>query len=342
MQTTKNQHLVWKKYLARWTDSPETTEGNIHMCLKGTKKTIPTSLLNVGVERYTYDISMATEQDREFAAAYFNKWLLPRTQLPLTISIPEHEALHKKDYLETTFFDEIEKLGIPILNGLYREEFPFDAPSIPDQIVQFLQIALVLRIYGTPLLTEEELKKMSEMAMDHLQDADPRFDFFQFFSAQFFRTWFGRRCIENATEKTRREFPDSLIAGTSKALFPILTVINTFIMATQLVRNNYYIELVKNKTAKNFITGDAPIINLYADYSGRGDDAELTKADWYYPVTPKLAIICKNSISKNVRRELTDENQVLEYNRKIYEAAEKQVYALNKEDFSDVLRDVCG
>lgn len=336
MPTTKKQHLVWRKYLAPWTDDPTTTNGRIFMLLKSKKKIFPAHLTKVGVDNYTYDISMITEQDKKVAIAYLKKWLASQTALDIPLKINESEKIFVKDFIEKNYFSVIEGQGNRILNELYNERFPFNEIAIKHQIFQLMHINLIFALLGEPLFTEKECLSFALKAFEHIDDKDERFEFFEFFSAQFLRTWRGRDAVLNAAEEASKKFPNSYFGGTSEALFPLMLAINTFIFATSFTKNNYYIELIKNNTNKNFITGDSPIINLCADYT-KANSESPNEDEWYYPITPKLAIICKNSISKNITSEIKDEQQIEAYNLKMAKAATKQIYALTEEDLKELI-----
>ena len=328
MSTTKKQHLVWRKYLAPWTDKPESTDGYIFTFLKKENKICPINLMGVGVDRYTYDISMINEYDKNVAISYFKKWLKSQTTVDIPIKINDSVEIYKKDFIENTFLHDIEEKGVKILGDLYNCKFPFNAPSINDQILNILELNLLFSMSGEPLITPNECLSLLSYADEHKDEKDERFEFFEFFAAQLLRTWRGQEAVIKSARETGEEFTDSPIGKTSEALFPIMLTINTFIFATCFVKKNYYIVLLKNKTSIDFVTGDNPIINLCANYEG---EKELDKDEWYYPITPHLALICKNNIKSNAIKEITEERLVEDYNFKIAQAATKQVYASTKQ-----------
>lgn len=336
MSTTKKQHLVWRKYLAPWTDDPSTTDGYIFMLLKKDNKICRPNLMGVGVDNYTYDISMITEQDKQVAITYFKKWLASQTTLDIPLKINDSKETFEKDFIEKNYISIIEGHGNRILNELYNESFPFDKVAIKDRILEIMRLNLNFALMGNPLLSEKECLALALYALEHINDKDERFEFFEFFSSQFLRTWRGQDSVLNAAKEANEKFPDSSFCGTSEALFPLMLAINTFIFASYFTKNNFFIELLKNNTSKDFITGDNPIINLCADYT-KANTVSPKKDEWYYPITPKIAIICKNSINKNITSEITDIQQVEAYNLKIAQAATKQVYALTEEDLKEFL-----
>lgn len=292
--------------------------------------------MGVGVDNYTYDLSMIKEHDKKVAVDYFKKWLSQQTTLDLNLKITDAEDIIKRDFMENTFIHDIEEKGFSTLDNLYNFQFPFNGPSIQDQILNAFRLNFSAALLGEPLFNKEMCLYLLAYAAENKDEKDARFEFFEFFAAQLLRTWRGRDSVLNAAEETRKHFPDSPICETSEALFPLMLAINTFIFANYFSKNNYYIELLKNTTNKNFITGDSPIINLCADYTNVKTESP-NDDEWYYPITPKIAIICKNSINKNITSEIADIQQVEAYNLKIAQAATKQVYALTKEDLKEFL-----
>lgn len=333
---TKKQHLVWRKYLAPWTNRPDDTAGQIYMYLKGNRTTVRAPLMRVGVENYTYDMSMINEYDREIASAYFNEWLYSNTNLKPAIHIKDSEDFSERDFIEKHVVGVIENQGIYFLNELYERRFPFNEIPIKYRLLQFLEKALIFGLCGYPLLSEQEFSDIASEARKHINDKDPRYEFFEFFAAQLLRTWRGQDSVLCAAKEAKALFPDSPIAKTSPALFPLMMTINTLIFALHFSKENYFIELLINDTDKNFITADNPIINLCVDYTVRASKPP-ERAEWYYPVTPKIAIICKNNIRGNIKTTLTRKETVTEYNRKISQAATKQVYAASEQDFDGAI-----
>lgn len=87
-----------------------------------------------------------------------------------------------------------------------------------------------------------------------------------------------------------------------------------------------------NLSFQYFITGDCSVINLIADYNLKEEN--LKKLELFYPITPKLAIIYKNTIKNNTIKTIHDVNEIDKLNNKMYEAATKQVYACEKKDLN--------
>jgi hypothetical protein len=90
--------------------------------------------------------------------------------------------------------------------------------------------------------------------------------------------------------------------------------------------SNHSIILLINNSNTNFITSDQPVINVDSLSN------TITKLDFYYPVSPKLAILVfDNSTMKlnNPVQELSDEEAV-QYNELMVSLSSKYIYSYQK------------
>ncbi len=91
--------------------------------------------------------------------------------------------------------------------------------------------------------------------------------------------------------------------------------------------SNHSIILLINNSGTDFITSDQPVINIDSLSN------PITKLDFYYPVSPKLAILVfNNSANKlnNPAQELSDK-EVTQYNDLMVSISSKYVYSYQKE-----------
>lgn len=91
--------------------------------------------------------------------------------------------------------------------------------------------------------------------------------------------------------------------------------------------------LLKSQTAGELITGDQPVINTFSVGlpSGKGPD----EFEFYYPVSPKLAILITERSDLERCSELTiGEPEVDRYNRMIVEQSDSQIYAASEATLS--------
>ncbi|MDI1279662.1 DUF4238 domain-containing protein [Methylobacter sp.] len=88
--------------------------------------------------------------------------------------------------------------------------------------------------------------------------------------------------------------------------------------------------LLKNNTISEFLTGDQPVINTYA--IGLAEEETPEELEFYYPVSPNLAIlITKNIEVRNSNILLLNKSQVDDYNKMIVQQSHSQLFASSKE-----------
>lgn len=329
---TKRQHLVWRKYLSAWTNNPVTTNGYITCYFKQQNNlTKGVNIENVAVQRYAYDISMLTENDKKAVTLYYDHWIKNQTFLKIRSEIPGLDDIFEKDYIENKFICPIEKKGIEILDKLSNEKFPFNGPTLLEECTELLKkYMLTSLLYADHPFSNKDIEELCCLATSQYDGEDPRYEFYEFISAQMLRTWRTKDTILNSIKETNEKFENSCLQHTTEAMFPLMMVINVEILATAFCKNNFYIELLKNETNQNFITSDFPIINLCAEYNKTNES--INEMELYYPINPRVAIICKNSIDANRTIVIQEETTVDKYNRKIFDCATKQVYAAAEND----------
>lgn len=328
MNTVVRQHNVWRKYLAAWTDATDRTEGMIFVKMKD-KPPFQTSILNVAVDRYFYDTSTITDADKEIAARYYEyslKKLAP--QLNLKFSLPFDYS--EKDYFEKNYIGIVEKGGMKYLNLLLEEEFPFTEEIPAQKITNELKELMIRKLFGEEVENEADLIERAHFAIKNPSKDDDQFKFYEYLVAQWLRTRAAKKIILDTIEKAKDLYKENY-KDCTEALYPLMLSINATIIAIQLSRKGFFIKLLLNRTDESFITGDTPIVNIEADYK---DNKPVDKLVLYYPVSPKIAIICSDEIKSNEKLEISQVDEIKKYNNFIIEASEKQVFADKESIFS--------
>lgn len=130
--------------------------------------------------------------------------------------------------------------------------------------------------------------------------------------------------------RTKRIFED-LKKGINENI-DIQNIITPFRRIMSFNIANYFIQtksktlLLKNNTQQEFITSDQPVINTCVDYSIL--DKHTDKLEFYYPITPKIAILITNDIKyENISNIDLNLNDVDFYNKKIIKASDLQVFS---------------
>jgi hypothetical protein len=84
--------------------------------------------------------------------------------------------------------------------------------------------------------------------------------------------------------------------------------------------NIYFIE-----TEYEFITGDQPIINIHASYKPSFEPVK--EMEFYYPITPKLAIFITPKKLSNI---IISKDETIKYNNEIRSKSYEQCYAYSE------------
>jgi hypothetical protein len=108
-------------------------------------------------------------------------------------------------------------------------------------------------------------------------------------------------------------------------IWPLLSNMFSFNIGGSLFveRRRRRLILLRNNSGTDFITGDQPIINLYAN-----NGAPVHKMSFYYPISPCTALILSEvDESPLFTTESLTAAQVSLLNAKIFEASHRQVFA---------------
>lgn len=337
--TTKRQHLVWKKYLSSWTDIPETTDGKIFVYDIKTNEIRRSNINNVAVEKYTYDISGRSVADELLCKSFLN-YCFCKNGLPIDANqFVFADGDMEKDFIENQYISKVEREGLGYLNKLKNGDFPYSGESkLRQNIKLFEQNFITTLLTGKSTLSKQEIDCIVSQSQELSKTKDERLSFFEFFANQFLRTIRGRKAVLDAIESTKKRFPEKeLYQKTTKCLFPLMMCANTLIMAYSLWKGDFYLEILLNETAENLITSDEPIINLYVDYLNLPTE-EVSEMDLYYPVTPKIALLCKHGCSKNMKRVIKEAKEIGILNLKMLRGASKQVFSLCEDDLQKILK----
>ena len=252
--STIRQHLVWRKYLSPWTDNLDSSNGKIVCYYKAENKIIKNvSLENVGVQKYSYDISMINESDKKAVTQYFDKWLNNQKLIGVKSKITDSSDIFQKDFIENNFVCPIENNGIKFLNKLYKGEFPFEGPTVLEQFSDFLKFNMLNNLFSNEcLFSDMEIKALYYLTLSTYNGEDLRYDFFEFIAAQMLRTWRSKDNILNSIKQTVEKFEDSCLKNTTLAMFPLMMVVNTQILASAFCKNNFYTLLLSLSLTHQF------------------------------------------------------------------------------------------
>lgn len=205
--TVKRQHLVWRKYLSSWTDTPNSSDGRTFVYDKASKQIRLNSIQDVAVENYAYDISRRSQVDEAIFKEYLKAWF---NEVGLVIDENSYyftDGSKEKDFLEREFISKIENSGSRYLNMMKKGQFPFSDENELLDIYQLLKSYLISRLStGKSMLSDSEVDAIYRRGMELISKKDERLSFFEFFANQMLRTRRGRQAILGATESVNRKF----------------------------------------------------------------------------------------------------------------------------------------
>ena len=310
----KNHHYVFQAYLKRWTNANEKL-----WCLRD-NKVFDVKTNNIAFEKDFYRVNSLNNKEIEFIKLFFSK-----------ASVSFKKEMNHFLRLYTTI-DRNENF-FELINKLYAIDIPEVSEAV-DEVNEMIDIArnnIMEEVYCD---FEGEacnwLKKLCEEDIDFLYTSsnEEKEKFITFVCSQYFRTKRMKDHTMHVLKEAEKYFVNNdFPRGSIKAenLYqPMLWLLSA--QCSDAILNSQIILLV-NKTDVPFITSDQPVINLKADYKDLSQQPD--ELIFYYPISPRVAV--KISDNLGVKKiELTNENDIHEYNDLIYSAAYKMIFSNDK------------
>ena len=247
MKKKRRQHHVWQRYLKAWASG-----GQIHCLMDG--RIFATGTTAVAVQQDFYKIGKLTDAD--VALIRF-----------LAIDVPGTHALTRKSHerflsmvLTPSMFQgqsaELDEL-IDVVNTNALEDYH---AGLEATFLPFLDRALAKDIgfYSEP---KNCIGMFHFMATQHMRTKGVR-----------------EKSVAILKEK------DGVDASRAWAMLSLMFAENIG-MTMFLERNRRKLILIENRTSREFITSDQPIINLHG-----GNGTAPATLCWYYPISPVLAL----------------------------------------------------
>ncbi|MEH6443028.1 MAG: DUF4238 domain-containing protein [Oceanospirillaceae bacterium] len=291
----RRHHYVWRYYLKAWAID------NQIWCLRD-GKIFRTNPMNIAQQRDFYKVKILTPENVQYIRGFMidgaNDGLKPILE----------------DTLE--FFNPVET---------YRADAKEKGCDSPD-----FETALDEAEHNF----EEEWHSILESnAIEHLgsilnQDIS-------FYSNESHRMNF---CIFLADQYTRTNklkqnilvlMQDPMIENCWGVIRNLLTITMGFSLFSNIEK--YKLIIVVNDTTTKFITGDQPVLNTYvADDFGK---TRTNNVEFYYPVSSSLAILISDKKGyQNQSEERVSEEQVIKFNKMIFQCSHEQIYAKTKDE----------
>ncbi len=308
MQITKRQHYVWRYYLSQWTDN-QTVEGNLFCCRNG--KIFFTGLMNIGQENYFYKFIDISDTD-----AWWIEKLCIYENFPIVLKQIDKMWLESYRY-PFKLIEYLKSIGI-------NDEQTFQEIINQGEESIYCKTEEIGKVY---------LDKLYKEDCSFYLNFDDKSDFNLYICEQFFRT---KKRLEALKDSNAFNLDYTKIWG------PMRHIFSTNLAFNLTYRNDkkFMLKLIHNKTDIKFITGDQPVINKYSTKENLGK--VLDKFEFYYPITPKLAILLTEKDYKNDELIITDDSKIYEFNDLIFVNSQEQVYATSKDElerYKDMPRD---
>jgi hypothetical protein len=247
MNKKRRQHHVWQRYLRAWA-----SDGQIQCMMDG--RIFPTGTTVVAVQNDFYKIDKLTQAD--VALIRF-----------LVVDVRGAHALTRKSHERF--------LSMVLTPSLFEGQ----SPELDELIDAVNTNALEDYHAGMESMFLPLLDRALAKDIAFYTEPDNCVGFFHFMATQQMRT----KGVREKTIAILKE-EDGLDASRVWAILSLMLAENIG-MTMFLERSKRKLVLIENRTSREFITGDQPIINLHG-----GEWTAPATVCWYYPISPVLAL----------------------------------------------------
>ncbi len=290
----KKQHYVWRKYLRAWATNEKIA------CLRD-GVLFESNLEGVAQERYFYKLKELTSEDLNFIKVF-----------AIDQARPHLQKLHKnfiKDYgLVFKLRERVEKVG--------------SSPEIDKELDEAIHNLEEELHSGIETAGYDYLECVLKEDLSFYSDVDKSAQFLYFLAVQYMRTKRMKQTVLNTIKKLNPSY-EAQFERTWNLLSHVFAInIGASIYAE---RSKFNMILLKNNSPKEFITADQPVINSYVQ---DGIPTPPEKVEFYYPVSPRLAVLITEDEKKaGMKCSDLNEDDVNIYNKLMVENSLEQLYA---------------
>ncbi|MGE6320058.1 DUF4238 domain-containing protein [Pseudomonas oryzihabitans] len=296
-QVTRRQHYVWRNYLSQWT-----TGKNI--CCWRDQRSFKAGLMNVAQERDFYKLKELQEADIAI----------------LKQMIHESDVSDMLKEVNLRWIEDFQKI-FDVRSYLIKKKTPLKSIDTElDSLIISLEEDIHSRLEGAMAPLLRRLLDQDETVFTKDENYTT---FCLFIAAQYLRT-------NNMKQRLHMHEISNLPGFTERSLGVLRAIFSTNIGGALFAnRENLKPVFLKNTSNINFITSDQPVVNCCDEL----DDNDIpTDLEFFYPISPRLAIHIGSS--NNVTGETIEvsESQVDNFNKKLIEFSYNQVFALTIEE----------
>ncbi|KRP41461.1 DUF4238 domain-containing protein [Pseudomonas poae] len=289
LEAKKHQHHVWANYLLRWGRGTN----NVHYTSK-TGKLAHDSVRGIVVDDYFYKTTPLSNENIEVI-----KYLS-------SSSPPFMQKIHM-NFLNVF-------LAAQRIQELYRALGIKDEKG--DQIIHALECNMMENLHSLQETgVHSTLSALAEENYEVLNEPENMIELLLFIGHQFART---KTFRDGAIRITNTSDTDEAMSKTmSHAWWFISYMFGMNIGSTLYKRANTSTHtLLINNTDKPFITSDQPVINVHPSVTESGFLAPKM-VDFYYPISPRVALIICESKRFDPGRQAVDSSFVDELNSRV-------------------------
>ncbi|MFT8210903.1 MAG: DUF4238 domain-containing protein [Symbiopectobacterium sp.] len=299
LEAKKRHHYVWAKYLTSWGNGTK----NVFYTTK-TGKVAHDSVRAIAADNYFYKTTILTSKHVEIIKSFSRQ-------------SPNHLQQHHMSYLND--FLKMQQLGaIYSESGIQDHETEAPLHATKCNLMENLHAShekMVLPV----------LSALANEQLDILQDKQHMIEFMMFFGHQIVRTKPFRDGVLQA--QPRRNIIAIEVADAMAHAWWFLSYMFGMNIGFSLYssRHDARHALLINDTELPFITSDQPVVNVHSCVS----ETEFTApehADFYYPISPRVAYIICDSERFLPGKNKVDEATVAKFNTKV--AAQAMVHII--------------
>lgn len=299
-QIKKKQHYVWKKYLMSWSYKDQ-----IFASFRSSGKIIKTNIEGVAQERYFYALEEFTEEEEIILKELITLWsndivrpLIMEYYHMITSFSKINRAIKNKD-LSIINTAELDK-KLALLKANTMEDIHTSFEKFGEKLIE------IRKVEDLEFLDDERELLLTMIYV----------------------------CFQYLKTKNMREIIKPIIVKYPYLSDKFLNFI-PFIYAPGIADSLTYGKNIKfiffeNKTEIDFITTDQPIINAKKHIIN--DNGNVAQLDYYYPITPKIAIVIHYQEQEEKRKYvLIEKEQVNHYNDLMIRNAKEFVFSNTEE-----------
>lgn len=299
LQAKKRHHYVWANYLARWGNGTK----NVFYTTKS-GKIANDGVRAIGADEYFYKTTTLETKHVEVIQGFSRQ-------------CPDHLQQQHMSYLGDYLLVQ-QTEAIYRKSGIQNQEVELHIHAMKCNLVENLHTAH--ENMALPVLAA-----LAEERLDVLQDKKCMIEFMAFFGHQITRTKSFRDGYLRV--QLRRDTREIEVADAITHAWWFISYMLGMNLGLSLFkwRGQTRQALLINDTAMPFITSDQPIVNVHSCVS-ETEFAPPKHADFYYPISPRVAYTICDSERFASGKNVVDESTVVELNTKM--AAQAMVHII--------------